>query len=216
MTVKSNLDDPPRPRSNQRPVPPDRDPSLHPNPMPSRSLVESLGYVADDLRQIYTNLGARPYRINAVVVRWTGGAIGRGKQEVVSSKPVEPTPRVNLAPLRNEMTSGGLQEKGYIRADQISPNFTEDDIIYSMYEIQPLPDGYQAVWDMFIDDRDGRTVKRRLVPKGPPERHPTRLEWSCEFLRQDENESREVFPSPITHSPEELQAGSEPKPRKLY
>ena len=84
MTVKSNLDDPPRPRSNPRPVPPDRDPSLHPNPMPSLSLVESLGYVADDLRQIYTNLGARPYRINAVVVRWTGGAIGRGKQEVVS------------------------------------------------------------------------------------------------------------------------------------
>ncbi len=176
-------------RGNPRPVPPDRDPRLGPHPNPGGSIVEELGEVVDDLRQLYTDFGLRPYRVFSVVVSWSGGEIGRGLPKVASEQEILPTPEVDLRAMRTDMKTGGKVEGGSATLREVSPRFTEDDIEL-LFHVQPLPAGCQGFVEVQHDRRDGLTKRRRFVVRGPAQRNVETFEWIVPLASQEPNRER--------------------------
>ena len=167
---------------------------------PSASLVESMGATVDSLRQLYTDMGLRPYRVFSVLVRWTGGAVGRGRPEVVREVEFLPTPRLReVSSVRTELRSGGRVERGTVWLEQISPRLTEDEV-RRLVAPSGLGAGEEAWIEVRIDERDGNTVRRRFVTSGVPERDAEGFQWRVRLVRQDEGRSRSGEPSDVDGS----------------
>lgn len=176
---------------------------------PSASLIESLGSLVDDARQIAVDLGARPYRVFSVHVRWTGGEVGRGEAVRVQEREFLPTPYLDeTSGVRGELRSGGLVERGTIRLRQISPRYTEDQVrglcCCSLVGPDGLPDPAMEGWiEVRVDSRDGLTTRRRFVVTGQPYRNAERsIEWTASLLRQDQDSTRAGDPYAYTNTPE--------------
>lgn len=157
--------------------------------MPEQTLYETLGSVADDLRQVNVDLGGRPYRCFSIVVRWSGGEVGKGQASVISEVELTPTPHVDLRPMRSEMTAAGKKEKGYIKLTEISPRFTEDDI-RSVFHVQPVPVGHQGFIEVRHDARDGETVRRRYTVRGVPWRDIDNFQWVARLSDEEQGRDR--------------------------
>lgn len=169
---------------------PGTDPALHPNRDPLGSLAEGLGGIVDEARQLVTDLGLRPYRVFAVRVRWTGGAVGRGEPRAVSEIEFLPTPEiVDTSSLRGEQRSGGLVERGTLQIRKLSPRYTEDEI-RGMFGCAGLHAGEQVWIETRIDARDGSTERRRFVVDGAPFRDAFGFQWKARLIRQDEDRTR--------------------------
>lgn len=192
-------------RSNPRPIKPNDDPTSHPNRMPGQSLVEDLGQTVDLLRQLYTDFGLRPYRFFSVVVKWSGGASGRGDATVESETELLPTPLVkDTKPIRGVSKPAGLDEEGGITLTQISPNYTEDDI-RAIFHTQPLPADRDGFIEMRVDERDGSTIRRRFSIKGAPFRDASKFQWTARLRTQSHDRSREGAIQDDVSSPAEVQ-----------
>lgn len=175
---------------------PNTDMELHPNSAPSASLVESFGALVDDLRQLYTDVGLRPYRMFSVTYRWLGGEIGRGEPVVVDETEFLPTPKISMMGLRGDPKSAGLAERGDIRVTEISPRYTEDQI-FSLFHCSPLPKGYQGFIEVTMDARDGSSPRRRFSVFGVPSREADKFQWSTQLVRQDASRTRSGEPNPV-------------------
>lgn len=190
--------------TNPRARTPDRDTRLHPNRAPGRSLVESLGGVVDDLRQLATDFGLRPYRVFSVVVKWTGGSSGRGDAVVASERELLPTPKlVDTTGLRGEASPAGAFNRGSIRLREVSPRYTEDDV-RALFHTQPLPADTDGFIEVRIDSRDGITERRRFVVRSVPFRDAQRFEWVVPLESQQGDRSRSGEVSDDTKSPNEV------------
>lgn len=170
----------------------------HPNPAPERSLFEEMGDVVDDMRQLQTDLGARPYRVFAVVVKWSGGEKGRGDPVVVSDRELLPTPLVRLRGIRTELKSAGKTERGYTEISELSPSYTEDELQQSFHVKQDADkdEAFEQFYEVQQDKRDGRKpVRRRFVLRGPPERDVDNHQWIIRVSSQDADRSRSGQPN---------------------
>lgn len=182
--------DPPGPRTNPRAVRPNDDTRLEALGSPELSLVEELGEVADDLRQLNTEFGLRPYRLFSIVIQHTGGAKGRGDSVLLSETEFLPTPYITeVDQLRGQLTPGGTDEQGRIRVTEISPRYTEDDI-RTLFHIQPLPDGQEGFLEMRMDRRDGNAPRRRFTVQNAPMRRADKFDWTVRLLEQQPPRSR--------------------------
>ena len=182
--------DTPVPSQNPRIPTPNEDNRIGPSPNPEASLANSLGSLADDLRQMYTAFGLRPYRLFSIVTEWSGGEHGRGEERLVSETELLPTPRVSLSGLRGSLSDGGLRERGTLRVDQISPRYTEDDI-YSIFHCHPLPARFTGWIEMREDARDGENPpRRRFVAIGVPARSADGFQWAVDMTQQDPSRNR--------------------------
>lgn len=110
----------------------------------SRGLVDDLLDVADDIRQLHTEFGGRPFRVFLVWARWTSDEDGdgwalRGEQALAASevgvgrrvelRRVEllPTPRIEgLGGIGMTADAVGSTEGGVVEVRQISLSYTED------------------------------------------------------------------------------------------
>lgn len=210
-----SIEDPPRPRRNPRPIPPDQNPDLGGYLDPLSTLTSELGYVVDDIRQdIEVDLGLRPYRVFSIVTYWTGGQIGYGDPEEVSRVELVPRPRVTfetkLDAIKYQMLSGGKQDTGLVVVDRVSPNFTEDDI-NAIFHLQPLPEAHEGYLEIGMDERDGQAIKRRYVLSSPPWRDVRNFQWRLILRVQEQSFTRTGDPQPV-HSPEEVDAASPENP----
>lgn len=189
------IEDPPKPRGNPRAQPPDRDPSLHANRRPGSSLVESLGDIVDEARQLNTDFGLRPYRVFSIVVEWSGGEVGKGAPTVIRETEFLPTPLVQMGSSRGiggvdtRMTEGGLSERGMVVMTEVSPRLTEDDI-QALFHLQPVPQNLDAFIEIRMDARDGATTRRRFAVQGVPDRRADKFDWRVKLRRQNQNEHR--------------------------
>lgn len=151
----------------------------------SCNLVEGLGDAVDDIRQIATDLGARPYTYHSITVRWSGGEIGRGEETVVKDVKLLPTPRTQpVGFLDRSQENAGVVERGDITLTGISPRYTEDEIEELFGVVKPGEE-YEVFIEQRIDGRDGQTRRRRFVLAGAPERRPTRVDWRVTLRRAD-------------------------------
>ena len=172
---------------NPRPVTPDNDPGLRRNQRPSSSFVEDMAPVADDMRQMLVDFGLRFYEVFSVVVRWSAGERGRGVPKVVFERPFLPVPKVEgIDRVSRSLRSGGTVARGEIRLSQISPRYTQDDII-SLFP-RELRDDEEHFIEVRGDGRDGATVRARYTVSGVPERRA--LEWTVRLEKQDEDRTR--------------------------
>jgi len=154
-----------------------------------RSLVEDLGGVVDDLRQMLVEFGLRPYTVHVVRVRWSGGEVGRGTPATAVDLALLPTPRVrSLEALAWQSREGGHVERGDVRLEGISPRYTEDEI----ESYFGRADGEECFVEVRMDRRDGREPeRRRFTIASPPVRRPDRFDWSVTIRKQDGNRERD-------------------------
>ncbi len=176
--------------ANPRPITPNRDGKLGPT-CPLGTLTEQMGPVVDEIRQLYTDFGQRPYRVFSVRYRWTGGADGLGRPELVEEVEFLPTPRVDGDTLRTEMKAAGEDEAGYVTLSEISPRYTEDEV-RSMTFCGTMPDGNLAFIEVRMDARDGSApVRRRLTVADVPWRDAENFQWSASAYIQEEARGRD-------------------------
>ena len=163
------------------------DPDLGPSPDPQTSLVESLGSVVDDIRQIATDIGARPYRVFSVRVGWSGGERGRGLPTIICEEEFLPTPFVKDWFVRRELENVGSVERGIVELREVSPRYTEAQIMsLCPYPCGPDADGNETFIEMRIDSRDGTQVKhRRFVVANAPFLDAERFEWRVKLIPQE-------------------------------
>ena len=98
---------------------------------PSRSLAHRLGRVADSVRQIATDLGARPYRVFLTWTKWglnRESERGDGYERLVARCEILPTPLVtSLDGVSFSIFHAGTIPVGSVRVGEVSVrNFDED------------------------------------------------------------------------------------------
>lgn len=165
--------------------------------------MEQLGQTADELRQLYTDVGLRPYRVFSVVVQWSGGKIGVGVAVVARQTEFLPTPLVDLSPVWSEVKSAGKVEDGVATLRQISPRLTEDEVrgLFFQDEIEPGQEGFLEV---VHDARDGQTERRRFTVRGAPYRKAGKFEWTCRLQRARKDRKRDGELDGRTEFPERV------------
>jgi hypothetical protein len=159
----------------------------HPAPDPGRTLAEELGETADELRQLYTDAGLRPYRVFAVLLRWSGGAKGRGTPRVVREREILPTPWVDLRPLREDDRPAGEVVRGRARLRQVSPQYTEAEVrgIFGGER-----EGDEVIVEVVHDARDGyEPTRRRFAVEDVPWRNAGGFEWVVALSPEDDGRS---------------------------
>lgn len=179
---------------NPRPDSPDTEQA--PLVRPACSLAESMGDLVDDVRQMYTDFGLRPYRLFSIVVRWSGGQRGRGEPTVVSEREFLPTPLIKWGGRGSgdhggAATPGGVEERGTVQVTELSPRYTEDEI-RGLFHVQrgQLQPGEEGFLEMVMDGRDGLAIRRRFVVKGTPWRDAEGFQWRSTLLAQDDRRDR--------------------------
>ena len=166
--------------------------------------MEELGETADELRQLYTDLGLRPYRVFSVLVQWSGGKIGKGVADVVRETEFLPTPLVDLAPVWTEMKSAGKVEDGVATLREISPRLTEDQVRGLFFQ-DALKPGQEGFIEVVEDARDGQSPRRRFGVRGAPYRRAGKFEWACRLQRARKDRKRSGELDEPTSNPARLQ-----------
>lgn len=155
------------------------------------TLISSLTCVVDATRDLYTSLGARNYRVALIWTRWSGGERGRGVEVVALEEAILPTPNVSdLKTVRIEVEQVGSLEQGEVTVSQISPRYTEAELLgLSRFTIpgDQLPEDMNFYWEIFYPGTDGDGVRRRFTPKSAPNSNPTKFEWAIRLVRQSED-----------------------------
>lgn len=145
-------------------------------------LTDDLVELADDLRDIYAELGARPFRAFVVMRTWAGARAGEGAMTEVVTE-ILPPPAVLVAGLRGDLRPAGLDEEGDIVLSEVSLRWTEPEL-YS----PALLDNQRHMFR--LDGAHGQAIRSRFyVPTQPPT--PVRgdtmrddvLSWSIELSR---------------------------------
>lgn len=171
---------------------------LRPHETGSNNLAASLVPVVDGIRQLYTDMGIRPYRVFLVHVQWAGGERGLGEPQELSRREILPTPRVrDMSATSEVLRATGLTEEGGISIDQISAKYSEDDLMGITPDLKNLADPrtsrkqVQFYWEV-VENRSieptGR--RRRYRPISAPTISKDGFQWIVSLTRQDAERSR--------------------------
>lgn len=178
---------------------PNDDPRLRPVDG-SRTLVDELGELADDMRQIGVDLGLRPYRVFSVRIRWSGDRVGTGEPAVVLEEEFLPTPKVTTRLRREAREPGGWVERGGTTLTEVSPRYTEAQIDALCARTGPLNE--ERFIEVRMDSRDGEEVpRRRYVVTEAPERRAERFDWRVQLSPQDDGRTRAGAPQVAPRTP---------------
>lgn len=150
-----------------------------------QTLVKKLSPCVDRIRDLYTKLGARAYEVLLITTRWTGGKRGVGVEEIHNTKKLLPTPKVSdLKELDSLLTAIGARETGGVLVNQISSNYTEDEL--KGIGTQDDENFYWEIRQM----SSGSTIRRRFLPDTAPNYNPLKFEWSVRLTKAVENRLR--------------------------
>lgn len=194
-----------------RPLPPGR---------PKRTLVARLGRVADRVRQVATNLGARPLRVFLVWTQAGGYERGEGEEEEIARAEILPTPVVSdLSALALSPFAAGKYPVGTVRVSEVSMHrFTRDvltgrrvpravaekgreavrtgelDAFFSPASGEPIPKERVSFFYEVVDDGrfdDRRPSRQRFRLFGEPHPNAENVEWILFLERTSEDRSRD-------------------------
>lgn len=157
------------------------------------ALVHKLIGVADNVRNLATRFGARPYEVRLVHTRWSGGRRGSGVEEVVSEVVISPTPVVRgIAGMVEDLTAVGLQEGGEgVVVKQISPRYTREELLGQGPNGEPVGQDESFWWEVTYHHPSAPSaLKRRFTAAGVPEYDPTGFAWSVGLVRHTKDRDR--------------------------
>lgn len=138
----------------------------------------------DEIRQIATDLGARPYRVFWVRTRWSGRERGLGVESVISVEELTPTPNVQLSGLQRQMLDIGVDEQGATTVTEISPRYTETQLTGQRPNGEEIPPNETFYWEISLSRGDADAKKRRrYMLQGAPVYEAARLQWTVTLIR---------------------------------
>lgn len=161
-------------------------------PAIGRTLIASLTGCVDQIRDLNTCLGARPYQVSLIWTRWSGGERGAGIEEIIRREPILPTPKLDdMAKVRRELQMIGMEELGFIRISEISPRYTEDFLMGLSDDGRPIPEDQNFFWEVHFPRADGPGPRRRFFPKAVPSYMATKFQWHIDLLKASEDRTRD-------------------------
>lgn len=145
-----------------------------------KSLARRLVTVVDKVRDIATQLGARPYRVRMMRTRSTGHERGDGVETVVAEFELLPTPKViDLNTLAEVVTPMGPTEIGLVQLQQVSGRYTEEFLSGLDPDGNPPADSDNLFYEIEFFRPDGRPAdKHRFALASAPYYHATKVQWS--------------------------------------
>lgn len=139
----------------------------------------------DELRQLNTDFGLRPYRVYLIRTRWSGKRRGEGVETVFSEKEVTPTPKIDqISSLQNQLLDIGLDETGQLTVSEISPRYTETELTGVAQDGAEIPRNETFYWEVDLSrgDLDAKR-RRRFVPKTAVYYDAENLQWTVTLTR---------------------------------
>lgn len=147
------------------------------------SLARKLIPVADSLRQLKTDLGARPYRVRVVRTHWTGGQRGKGVEVESHVLELVPTPLVvDLNALQEMLSEVGTVEVGQVTISEISGRYTEDHLLgvdASGNAVSPSDSLYYELEIYRLDGQNGQ--RKRFQLASTPHYNATAFMWTVQL-----------------------------------
>jgi len=161
-----------------------------------KSLARTLVGTVDQLRDLYTSFGLRPYLVRIIRTKWSGGRRGAGQESVFREMLLEPTPRVMDMDGLNEIVQAvGLDEVGGIRVDQISGRYSEDELRGAIPDNDPIDKDENVFYEIEFPQTDGRSgVRRRFLLDAAPFYEADKYQWGIRLERSHEGRSRQGEP----------------------
>lgn len=162
----------------------------------AKTLAQRFIPLADQLRDLLTKFGLRPYKVKIIRVKWSGGERGLGTFTVLSETAILPTPRVqDMQSLTEIVQAVGLDEVGMIRVDEISGRFTEDELMGRDTDGNSIPLDEEVFYEIEFPRLDGKpSNRRRFYPRSPPQYFAGRLQWSLNLEKANEDRLRNGDP----------------------
>lgn len=161
------------------------------------TLAQKLIPIADNVRNLFTRFGMRPYKVRIVRVRWSGGKRGRGAPHVARSIDLLPTPLVeDLSALTEVLEPIGVDETGVVTVSEISGRFTDDQLRYLSDDGAPPGPDEEVFYEIEYPQPDGAggDVVRRFTLRGAPDYKAGRFQWSVRLEKANEDRSRQGDP----------------------
>ncbi len=158
---------------------------------PFCNLVSSLTSTVDCIRNIATELGARPYQVRLVWTRWTGGKRGEGLEEIVREEAILPTPLVaDLQGISLQVQAIGVVESGDVKVTEISPRFTEDYLSGRGADGTPIPKDQNFYWEVRSTRPDQLQARRRFRLSAAPTLDAENFQWKATLTKVAEDRMR--------------------------
>lgn len=155
-----------------------------------RTLANRFIRLADNVRQLATKFGIRPYRVWLVWTQFTGTEVGMGKEVEKLRTEILPTPdvgsldRVALSP-----SGAGIVRIGDVQIKEISGTFTRDQLLGKTYPSR-RDDGdgpgepIRFFYEIQEDGRGDNPARReRFVPMSEPNRKADDVQWQIMLSR---------------------------------
>lgn len=160
------------------------------------SLGQKLVPAVDKIRDINTQMGLRPYRVNIVRTRWSGGVRSRGVEQVISELEILPTPLVvDMRSLSEVVTAVGVEDEGMVQLQQISGRYTEEHLLGNGPNGAPPGADVNVYYEIEFFRRDGGpSEKRRFIREGIPMYLAGQVQWQITLVSATENRARNGSP----------------------
>jgi hypothetical protein len=155
--------------------------------------------VADEIRQLNTDFGLRPYRVFLVHQQWTGPARGMGEPREISRVELLPTPEVaDMTATGRSLHAIGLVEDGSLKLSEISARYTEDELLGRTPDVRDplLPRTGKKNVEFYYEvvhqrRRDDPAARRRYVPDAAADLKPGQFGWTVHLKKQQGDAARD-------------------------
>lgn len=173
-----------------------------------KALVPRFGRVADNLRQLATKFGARPYRVFLVWTRFDGVPIpegpvsdeperGAGGEVVLQTIEILPTPNVrSLDSIAIDPRTAGVLQMGMLKVSEVSTSLTYEQLkglaVPGLGVIDHIPQPYDFFYEVVEDERAGpNQVRRRYRLATEPFLDAENVQWVFTLEKQSVDRNRD-------------------------
>ena len=164
----------------------------------SRTLARRLISTVDNLRDLMTRFGLRPYEVRMVRTKWSGGERGLGQEFVVFDEPILPTPLIlGMDGITRIVQPVGLDEVGGCQLSQVSGRYAEGYLTGRDSEGNPVDGDTQYYFEVVFptpgEVADG-APRRRFYASSAPLYDPSNFEWRVSLQRSHSDRRNDGSP----------------------
>lgn len=162
------------------------------------TLAQKLRPVADQMRDLLTQAGLRPYIVRLIWTQWSEGERGFGVEEVFQEEMLLPTPKVmNVETLDEMVRPMGTEEFGRVEVTQISGRYTENFLRGFDQTGAPVPENQNFYYEIEFPNENGTFpgIKRRFSIASAPQYYPGKFGWAIKLDKAIQNRNLNGTPA---------------------